>query len=278
MAEFYDFYQRNESTGAVIEATRQKFTDGEEAVSGYTPKKFARSAIVKSGKLGDNEATLQFSIEDDFAKSRLLRKSEDRYWVEIRQTAGATNPFWRGKMKLCNPSRNQIRVMFTALLGSLRIYGLPTNYQRTCRHSLYDSLCKVPTTNNFRDVIITKISGREQIIEVEDPNKPASGDGDWELEETERGYLEQNSVNYRIVRVSGMLLYLTRVTGLVKRDTTASPPVTGTATIYRGCDKKFSTCKDRFDNRTNFGGFPYLSPWEYWGSDLTKFYEIQAED
>jgi len=39
------------------------------------------------------------------------------------------------------------------------------------------------------------------------------------------------------------------------------PPPSGWAasdavTLYAGCDRKHSTCRDKFDNMANFGGFP----------------------
>lgn len=36
------------------------------------------------------------------------------------------------------------------------------------------------------------------------------------------------------------------------------PLVGWTFTAFEGCDKKFSTCKDRFDNVVNFRGFPHV--------------------
>jgi len=281
MPEFYDFYQRDES-GVAENYTH--FTDGEsdvEIIRGaktYTYKAIpiTRSAIMKSGRMGDNEAEITFSIREEFAKSRLLNRAEDRYWVSIWRSSTATSPFWRGKMKAIRPTRNTIPMVFTGLIGSLRIYGLPANYQTTCRHSLYDDLCKVKkdgteTPLNSRTVTITKIDGRQQLIEVTDEAMPP-----WPLSQVERGYLEQGGRNYRITGVGKTMgstttdiLYLTRTTGLDE---------TATTTVYRGCDKRFTTCGGRFSNQENFGGFPYLSPYEHWGQSLTTLPALEGED
>jgi uncharacterized phage protein (TIGR02218 family) len=34
--------------------------------------------------------------------------------------------------------------------------------------------------------------------------------------------------------------------------------VGNTVLVYAGCDRRFATCKSRFDNRVNFRGFPNI--------------------
>ena len=40
-------------------------------------------------------------------------------------------------------------------------------------------------------------------------------------------------------------------------------------TISAGCDKRFSTCRDRFDNVVNFRGFPHMP-----GNDFALSYPV----
>jgi len=265
MPEFYDFYQRAKD-GSPRNETRTLFTDGERDVphvsDTYKAIPITRSAIVKSGRMGDNEAEITFSIKEEFAKSRIHYHAEDRYWVEIRNRPGR-DPFWRGKMKAIRSTRNTIQMTFTALLGALRIYGLPANYQTTCRHSLYDNLCGVSMAGNSRPLDIVTFDSRKLVAQIRERGSPS-----WPLSQAQFGYLEQDGRNYRITAVSGSLLYLTRITALQK----------GEATVFRGCDKRFSTCKERFNNLENFGGFPYLSPYEYWGQNLTTLVEQAREE
>ena len=54
----------------------------------------------------------------------------------------------------------------------------------------------------------------------------------------------------------------------------AEPIVVGDAfTISAGCDKRFSTCRDRFDNAVNFRGFPHMP-----GNDFALSYPVQGEE
>jgi uncharacterized phage protein (TIGR02218 family) len=53
----------------------------------------------------------------------------------------------------------------------------------------------------------------------------------------------------------------------------AEPIVVGDAfTISAGCDKRFSTCRDRFDNAVNFRGFPHMP-----GNDFALSYPVEGE-
>ncbi len=42
--------------------------------------------------------------------------------------------------------------------------------------------------------------------------------------------------------------------------------------VSAGCDKRFSTCRDRFDNIANFRGFPQMP-----GNDFALSYPVPAD-
>ena len=45
-----------------------------------------------------------------------------------------------------------------------------------------------------------------------------------------------------------------------------------TFAVTAGCDKRFATCHDRFDNVVNFRGFPHIP-----GNDFVVRYPVQGE-
>jgi uncharacterized phage protein (TIGR02218 family) len=45
-----------------------------------------------------------------------------------------------------------------------------------------------------------------------------------------------------------------------------------TFSITAGCDKRFETCRDRFSNVVNFGGFPHMP-----GNDFALSYAKQGD-
>ena len=48
-------------------------------------------------------------------------------------------------------------------------------------------------------------------------------------------------------------------------------PFEGTFTVTAGCDKTYPTCRDRFANVVNFGGFPHMP-----GNDFALSYPNQG--
>lgn len=53
----------------------------------------------------------------------------------------------------------------------------------------------------------------------------------------------------------------------------AEPVAEGDAfTVTAGCDKRFSTCRDRFANAINFRGFPHIP-----GNDFVMSYPVPGE-
>lgn len=253
-AEYYRFYQLSDDDPPV-EENIVLLTGGEEEVSSYIPTIMKRSVLNRSGKTTDNELRLTFSVKSEFAKSRLINRQERRYWVEIA-ISPTDNPFWRGKMRTANPSQTHIDLVFTSLLGSLRQYGLPVHFQKTCRHALYDSLCNVPreTSKHAQAVTIDKINRLDNAIEI------AATTG-WDIAQARRGTLEQGERIYYIVDTFGNTIVLQHT---IKLEKTA-------ATLWRGCDKTAVTCKDVFDNFVNFGGCTTLPDGLLWGEDISKF-------
>jgi uncharacterized phage protein (TIGR02218 family) len=45
-----------------------------------------------------------------------------------------------------------------------------------------------------------------------------------------------------------------------------------TFAVTAGCDKRFATCRDRFDNVLNFRGFPHIP-----GNDFVMRYALDGE-
>ena len=250
--EFYRFYQLSEGNSGT-EQNVVRLTSGEDAVGGYTPTTMRRSELHRNGRVSENELRITFSIKTEFAANRVINRQEQRYWVEVARQPDAT-PFWRGRMRQANPSATNIILTFASLLGSLRQNGLPSHFQVTCRHVLYDEGCNVPReTQHSQTVDIRLISRLSNTIEI-----APSG---WPLAQAVNGILEQAGRHYLVLQTEANLLVLQHCVKLES----------GVATLWRGCDKALATCRDRFSNLENFGGYPNLPDGLLWGEDMSKF-------
>ena len=119
-------------------------------------------------------------------------------------------------------------------------------YQSLCNHVLYDDLCQVDDTSpSFRlsTAAVTAVSGNTITVTGADSN----GDGYFT-----GGFVESaGAVDRR------MILDQTGAVLTLHLPFTASPLGTN-VTVFAGCDHAVSTCKSKFDNVINFGGFAWV--------------------
>lgn len=129
--------------------------------------------------------------------------------------------------------------LFNYLLGSL----CPApKYQAPCNHVLYDSRCSVDPTSYEHTTTVSSVSG----LVVTLTTQPFANDlmPAGEVEFTTGGERRMIST------VSGTAVTVT--------SRFANLQVGDTVTIRQGCDHSFTTCKSKFNNGINFGGFPLI--------------------
>lgn len=259
--EYCKFYQRDDDGNEIASSIKQ-FNNGQTTRGVYEPVLFERSEITQGGYVGGNETVISFSIKNEFAKARFVNRNERRYWVDIHATSTSTLPYWTGKLRTVNSTDITVLLIFSALLGSLRVYGLPIQYQQRCRHSLYDTGCGVDEMGNSRDVTIDSIYPASNAASFTDDTSPPS----WNLTEVNYGILKQGDRSYHVIEIAtvGRTNPILALDNVIKLER-------GAATLLRGCDKTTETCAGRYSNIINFGGFPYLPNIDVWGTDLVKY-------
>lgn len=115
-------------------------------------------------------------------------------------------------------------------------------YQGLCNHVLYDSGCKV-LQNDFRfQGEVTVVSGSTLTV----PGLNAESDGFYT-----GGFVQLASNDFRLVTshagnvVTLLLPFRVNVTGSL-------------VDVFAGCDHSLATCKAKFDNVANYGGFAFV--------------------
>ena len=264
MANFYTFYQLQDPGGSPVTSTKvniKTLNSGQDTISGFTATEMSRGTIADGGTVSDAFLDITFTSSNEFAKSRMLRQFENRWWVDIAYTATDT-PFWRGVLRRAKPNRNTIILSFTAVMAALNKYGAPWTFQRTCRYRLYDSnTCKANSSNHTFNFNITNIDTvRNEIEATTTDNVPA---GRWMQYAT----LTQNNKFYTVYSQRELANFGSYFLTLSHRSGLA----TGACTISQGCDKSFYSCKNLFNNENNFGGFPQLPSSKVWGEEIIRF-------
>ena len=226
----------------------------------------AHKLIIKRGAtriavgLDVDSNTLQISAAPDYRLEGLqwaeaalggvldgARVKIDRVFFDAElRPVGAVNIF-SGRVSDVSGSRSSVKVDVKSDIELLNVSSPRNIYQAGCMRTLYDDGCKVNRekfTVNGR-VTANSTTGTELTCNLTQAN----------------GWFNQGVIKF----TSGLNAGLTR-TVKEHKDGTLSfalrlphPPRAGDVfKIYPGCDKRQSTCKDKFQNIVHFRGFPYI--------------------
>lgn len=149
-------------------------------------------------------------------------------------------------------SLRQPRIGFAELvcqsaLNGFQNAGLRLAYSRSCPHMLYDSQCRVPKASFAVAATVTSATG----VDIGVSGVGAFADGwfsggfvEWEIDML--GTIERRAID---THTGSVLSMLNSVDGLT---------VALGITLYPGCFRNVTTCKTKFNNLPNYGGFPHL--------------------
>lgn len=150
--------------------------------------------------------------------------------------------YWKGRIVTTKAQDNEIKVDCESVFTSLKRAGLRARYEKTCRHEVFDRGCKVNEAN-FRKVAT--------IDAVNVMHITLSG--------------EAAPIGYY---TAGMVIFSDGTTRLITKheaqgEITISRPHPNAqpgerVTLLPGCDHSIDTCKNKFNNYINYGGWPYI--------------------
>jgi uncharacterized phage protein (TIGR02218 family) len=163
------------------------------------------------------------------------------YRMHITDSASEVIVYWRGRVAGARLTGSELALRCEPLLASMRRVGPRARYSLTCRHALYSAGCGA-SASTFRVAgTVQTVSG--SVVTINEAGTKPNG-------YFVAGMLEAGSVRRMIVAHSGTTLTLAApVVGLVAG---------ASVMMYAGCDHLLATCRDRFANVANFGGFPWI--------------------
>lgn len=214
----------------------------------YTPMSVSRDRVKVSGDIFKDGVKLSFNRGDAFANQFLAFAPEDVTTVTIlRGHYGDPDEqyivYWKGRVVGAKVSGNQIDVECESVFTSIKRPGLRARFEYGCRHTLYLSGCGVDKEAYRFNGQATAITGGLNVAVAGASLQPD-------------GYYAGGM----LVTVAGVPRFITgHVGGVV---TLARPladlAVGDTVALYPGCDHLKETCKNKFNNLDNFGGFPFI--------------------
>lgn len=251
----FDLSQKNGSPVELYEITRGdqtwRFTPG---ASDYTYRSVVyrstfveRDAIRYTPDSSKSELKLSFHRNNEFAATYLTasqilpaivtilrghRNDPDQEFITI----------WKGRVAGFSVTKNTVDISLSPNFSISRQPGLRAMFEVTCRHHLYSTRCGVVRDNYLQTTNITASANSGRTLTC--PGAVSMGDGFYT-----GGTLVHLGIPYFILNHTGSTLTMYNATAGLGGQTVA---------LYPGCDRRNQTCRSKFLNAVNFGGFPWM--------------------
>ena len=238
-----------------IGATSYRYTSSEDTVQiasiDYTPVPIKRSEIKRDGVRGAEDVTITLPSDNAVAQLYAGVLPGDRVGVTISRFHRGDTPTpevvtaFTGYVTNVSFDSDANEAIFTAspdmiaLSKSTPAYG----YQSQCNHVLYGAACGVSEGSyQLAGASVSSVTG----YDVEVPSASAFADGYFT-----GGFVSTTgaATDYRMV-IAHVGSTLTLMFPF--------PSDPSTLDVFAGCDHTLATCKSKFDNVVNFGGYAFV--------------------
>jgi len=226
------------------------YTSTDQIIS-YLGKSYAPITI-KRGKIRLDTNSLKTKLEitvpltNPFARLWIAQPVEGIVSITIyRYHKNSFVVYWTGFVRGVKFKTDTVSIVCSLKTTSMKRFGLMRKYQRNCTLPLYSPLCTVSEDDSdfYVDGTVNSVDGTT----VDATILSSKVDG-WFL--GGKFKTDDDEVLQKIVYHSGTEIKIARsVLSLAAGDTFRA---------WAGCDHLKATCKTKFDNKLNYGGFPYL--------------------
>lgn len=219
-------------------------------VEDYLPVVIGRGGVQVKNELSKANLDVRLALDHELSQKLLSQWTEQVVTLTLfgKRTSG-TDVIWKGRLTSTSPEDDHVRMTFESIYTSLRRPGLRARFQRNCRHALYGRGCNLNPEDFDVAATVTLIEG----LIVTSPEADALEDGYF----TGGMIAAPDGTLSYIAEHTGALLRLNRVSGaLAAAFLSPGPPVA--VKLYPGCNHSYGTCRDKFDNDDNYGGFDYI--------------------
>ena len=220
----------------------------------WEPVPIDSSEITQSNEMAKDAVKLIIPSDNSFARLFLGGVPEQITSITIFRGDGAEEEFeyyWKGRVAGASVTGDMVTLECENIFTSMRRPGLRARYQKNCRHALYRRGCSLNDYDFAAAGVATSASGF--LVTIQDLIDSSITDGYFTggMIETGDGFLRY------ITNHSGTTLTLIRPFQALEDEVNGSAG-TANVTLYPGCDHTRNTCKDKFNNLNNFGGFPWI--------------------
>lgn len=257
----YDQFERSNYDGKpimlyefMLGSTVWRYSSGENPVvvqgRTYNTMGIAHEGYTLSGDPTSDDLTITLSARADVADLFSGTPPSDPVQVAIRSHHfGDTEApvVWSGTIKsMRRVSTVEVKLNCNSLLSTLNRNGLRLSWQRGCPHALYDRLCRVDPNEYATAMQVSSLTGTSLTGTSLSTLGDGYLDGGFMSFTGPHGTTERRAIERHV----GNVIHLLGTTDGLSADQWVS--------VYPGCDRTSGTCVEKFNNLSNYGGFPHL--------------------
>ncbi|MGI9277955.1 MAG: phage BR0599 family protein [Endozoicomonas sp.] len=227
------------------------FTDSETEVvfqsKPYIPVPLSRSEVVQDEDLFRAELKVSFPRDNEFAQQFIGFAPDLPTTLSVYRGGYPNGPFdfyWKGRVVSGRADGSEVTLECESVFTSMRRPGLRARYERVCRHVLYGEGCRV---NQQKYKVTDIVQSMQRGVELTMTGVTA-------------GLPEGHFTGGIAQTEDGSMRFITghKGTGIVLVRPFHSLSAGDKLLVFPGCDHSLQTCRNKFNNLDNFGGFPYI--------------------
>lgn len=227
-----------------------------DSAGSWMPSPITPSEFSQTNELAKDPLKLTMPRDDAFAELFIGGVPEQITTVTVFRghqgdTAEEFRLYWKGRVVGVGQENDAVVLECENIFSSVKRPGLIERYQKTCRHALYHRGCNLNDYDFATIATATAISGKTITVEDADDSNTNLGyftGGIIETESGERRYITKHD--------QSQITLLSPIASLT--ETLSDSASVATVTLYPGCDRSRTTCKEKFDNLDNYGGFSWI--------------------
>jgi len=210
-----------------------------------------RSSVTCTSTGSVQEVVLEMPVSTPFVRQHALASPlPAEMFVEIRRVQGVSGQsriVWDGKIASVRTEGRMASLRIPSLMEEAIATQIPSvHFQVLCNHPLYSPRCGILRQTQGFDFTPTVLSASGLTVTVSSIfSKPDGWFDAGEIIRTSDG--ERRAVLSQVGTV------------LTLEHPFSSAPFPFATTLMTGCNKSVLTCRDKFNNVINFGGFPNIS-------------------
>lgn len=288
----FEDYEASRSRGLPVELYEFRYGEGDSEIFRFTSADHdleidgetyhsvyvERDSITDDGNPDDGDGIgIQLAWDNPLGELYRVQPFERTVTARIKVTHledpdAQVLAVWSGRVTEIVWEYPRLRLGCERIATSLKRTGARAKYQRQCRHALYQVGCRLDREDWHIEVEVTEVAGREVTLRYlsQGPEVPVDGDdapdlpANWFLggmlvvDGITRVVLAQAPYSPEAGEEDPADIVLTLSRPLLALEEAVDAETPPEVRVYPGCDRTHATCRDKFGNHLNYGGFDYI--------------------